>query len=274
MSVLRSIESKIEGLFEGVFGRAFRTHVQPVELARKLAKEMDEHRSVSVSRVYVPNEYTIYLSPGDREQFASYEGSLIGELQEYLGEHARRESYALLTAPRVVITIDADLAIGEFGIATRVVQPAAEPVAAGALGLPAAPAPPGPPLHEPPEPAATMVYRPRQAEEAQAEPEEAEAEPEVARELVTLTVDGREHELTSRRVVLGRSRECDVRIADANVSRRHAELVQEGATYWLVDLGSTNGTELNGARVDRAKLSDGDRITLGGTDVVFGRRLP
>ena len=64
MSVLRAIESKIEGLFEGVFGRAFRTHVQPVELARKLAKEMDEHRSVSVSRVYVPNEYTIYLSPG------------------------------------------------------------------------------------------------------------------------------------------------------------------------------------------------------------------
>ena len=123
MSVLRSIESKIEGLFEGVFGRAFRTHVQPVELARKLAKEMDEHRSVSVSRVYVPNEYTVYLSSGDRQQFASYEGSLIGELQEYLAEHARREAYALLTPPRVVITTDGDLATGEFGIATRLVQP-------------------------------------------------------------------------------------------------------------------------------------------------------
>ena len=104
MSVLRAIESKIEGLFEGVFGRAFRTHVQPVELARKLAKEMDEHRSVSVSRVYVPNEYTLYLSPADRAQFASYEGSLVGELQEYLAEHARREGYALLTPPRVLLT--------------------------------------------------------------------------------------------------------------------------------------------------------------------------
>ena len=123
MSVLRTIESKIEGLFEGVFGRAFRTHVQPVELARKLAKEMDEHRSVSVSRVYVPNEYTVYLSEGDREQFASYEGSLIGELQEYLTEHARREGYALLTPPRVAMETDVDLAIGEFGIATRVAQP-------------------------------------------------------------------------------------------------------------------------------------------------------
>ena len=81
MSVLKGIEGSIERLFEGVFGRAFRTHVQPVELARKLAKEMDEHRSVSVSRVYVPNEYSIYLSPADRQQFVSYEGSLVGELQ-------------------------------------------------------------------------------------------------------------------------------------------------------------------------------------------------
>src|SRR6478609_11526476 len=97
MSVLRAIESKIEGLFEGVFGRAFRTHVQPVELARKLAKEMDDHKNVSVSRVYVPNEYTVYLSPDDREQFASYEGQLTDELSEYLAEHARREGYALLS---------------------------------------------------------------------------------------------------------------------------------------------------------------------------------
>ena len=127
MSVLRAIESRIEGLFEGVFGRAFRTHVQPVELARKLAKEMDENRSVSVSRVYVPNEYTLYLSPADRAQFAAYEGSLVGELQEYLSEHARREAYALLTPPRVLLETDGDLAIGEFGIATRVIQPDEQP---------------------------------------------------------------------------------------------------------------------------------------------------
>ena len=91
MAVLRNIEQKLESLFEGVFGRAFRTHVQPVELARKLTKEMDEHRMVSVSRVYVPNEYSVYLSPQDRDQFSSYEDSLKAELQEYLGEHARRD---------------------------------------------------------------------------------------------------------------------------------------------------------------------------------------
>ena len=82
MALLRSIESRIEGLFEGVFGRAFRTHVQPIELARKLVKEMDDHRTVSVSRVYVPNEYTLYLCTQDRRRFSGYEPSLVGELQE------------------------------------------------------------------------------------------------------------------------------------------------------------------------------------------------
>src|ERR1700757_2362318 len=109
MTVLRTIESKLESLFEGVFGRAFRTNVQPVELARKLVKEMDEHRSVSVSRVYVPNEYTVYLSPSDREQFANFEDSLVVELQDYLAEHGRRERYVLLTQPRVKFETDADL---------------------------------------------------------------------------------------------------------------------------------------------------------------------
>ncbi|RDI75617.1 Protein of unknown function (DUF2662) [Gaiella occulta] len=277
MSVLRTIESKIEGLFEGVFGRAFRAHVQPVELARKLAKEMDEHRSVSVSRVYVPNEYTVYLSPGDRQQFASYEGSLIGELQEYLTEHARREGYALLTPPRVSITTDVDLVIGEFGIATRVAQPEEglpplPPASSAPIPAPPTPLVPAPPAATPAldsAPAATMIYRsPPFARE------DGVAPPEPEREVVTLTVDGRAHPITSRSVVIGRSREADIRLADVNVSRRHAEIVQEGATYWLVDLGSTNGTDVNGRRVTRAKLADGDRITIGATDIVFGRALP
>jgi len=288
LSVLRTIESKIEGLFEGVFGRAFRTHVQPVELARKLAKEMDEHRSVSVSRVYVPNEYTLYVSQGDREQFRSYEGSLIGELQEYLAEHARREGYSTLSSPRVVITTDDDLAVGEFGIATRIVQPDAGEMAP----LPTLPSVPADVV-----PAATVVYRPPVplapealapeplAPELGLEPElERELELEVAlegappnppaREIVTLTIGERVYPVTTSRVVLGRSRECDVRVPDANVSRRHCEVAQDGASSWSVrDLGSTNGTELNGHKISGASLADGDRITIGDTDVDFGRSL-
>src|SRR5438128_5402197 len=84
---------------------------------------MDDHRMVSVSRVYAPNEYSVYLSPTDREQFESYEESLLTEIQEYLAEHARRESYVLLSAPSILMNTDADLEVGEFGIATRMVQP-------------------------------------------------------------------------------------------------------------------------------------------------------
>jgi hypothetical protein len=276
LGLLKAIERKIEGLFEGVFGRAFRTNVQPIELARWLAREMDQHRSVSVSRVYVPNEYTVYLAPSDRAQFASYEGSLIGELQEYLAEHARREGYALLTPPTVIFTTDPDLAMGESGVSARVVQPreGLEPVRAPAPALggssspPPAVTPPAPPV--PQQPAQTMVYRPSEpAPEPDPEPEH-----EPARPVATLTVDGREVPVTADRVLLGRSRECDIRLVDTNVSRRHAEVRHEDDAYWIVDLGSTNGTELNGRRVERAKLSDGDRITLGATDLRFGLVLP
>jgi len=279
MSVLRTIESKIEGLFEGVFGRAFRTHVQPVELARKLAKEMDEHRSVSVSRVYVPNEYTIYLSSTDRQQFLSYEGSLIGELQEYLTEHARREAYALLTPPRVKFATDDDLAIGEFGIATRVAQPEdglpslpasrpPEPALVQSISISAPAAPVPLPVEAPAAVATTMIYR--QAEPETATPAAATA-PEPPREVVTLTLDGRAHSVTPTGVVIGRSRECDLRVADSNASRRHAQVTQDGESWVVVDLGSTNGTELNGRRITRETLTDGDRITIGATDIAFGR---
>jgi len=254
MPVLRSIESKIEGLFEGVFGRAFRTNVQPIELARKLVKEMDDHRSVSVSRVYVPNEYTVYLSPADRKQFASYEGSLVGELQEYLAEHARREQYALLTGPKVSITTDADLAVGEFGIATRLVTPDREE------------GPMLPPPELPAEaPAETMVYRP------EAPPPPPPPAPEPPPVTFSLVFGGKPHELGKPRVVLGRSKEADIRVPDENVSRRHSEVRREDDGYWIVDLGSMNGTIVNGKRVDRALLRDDDRITLGSTEIVFGR---
>jgi FhaA, N-terminal domain/FHA domain len=249
--VLRAIETRLERLFEGVFGRAFRTNVQPVELARKLAKEMDDHRSVSVSRIYVPNEYTVYLSSGDREQFEGYESSLVAELEEYLAEHAQRETYALLTPPRVVFETDDDLGVGEFGIATRLEQPQRVPADDDRR-------------EKQLQPGATMVYRPR------TQPTEAVSLEEMGVGLVgVLTWNGRRHLLEQGRAVLGRSRDADIQIDDPNVSRRHAELVQEGASYWIVDLGSTNGVEVDGRRVQRAQLSSGSTFTVGGTTITF-----
>jgi hypothetical protein len=255
VNVLRSIEQKIEGLFEGLFGRAFRTNVQPVELARKLVKEMDDHRTVSVSRIYVPNEYTVYLSPPDHEQFADYEGSLTTELRDYLAEHARREGYVLLTAPIVLMETDDDLAVGEFGIATRMAQREAS------RGEPS----PAPQL----ESGATMVYKPR----TEIPPEGPQADVVLAQEIVTLTMDGVSREVDKQRFVLGRSKDCDIQLVDPNVSRRHAELRQEGSAYWLIDLDSTNGSRVNGHHTARAKLESGDTITVGSTDLVFERRL-
>ena len=251
MSVLRNIEHKIEGLFEGVFGRAFRTHVQPVELARKLVKEMEDHRVISVSRVYAPNEYSVYLGPTDREQFASYEESLVSELQEYIAENARRERYELLSPPVVKLETDDDLEMGEFGIATRMVQgPTPEP------GAPPAQA----------QPAATMVYR---------KPVETEAvsveELGLGRETVSLEANGKKYDLDGVQTTIGRSKECDIQLPDPNVSRKHAEVRQEGAAYWAIDLDSTNGMEVNGRRQKRAKLRQGDRITVGSTELVFRR---
>ena len=113
-----------------------------------------------------------------------------------------------------------------------------------------------------------MIYPARPAADA---PVEAPPAPEPPREVVTITLAGHAHPITSRSFVIGRSRECDLRVTDGNASRRHAEIAQEGSVYVLVDLGSTNGTELNGRRVTRQELADGDRITIGATDLVFSR---
>jgi len=114
MSMLRNLEAKLGGLVEGAFGRAFKTSVQPVELAHKLAKEMEENQMASVSRVYVPNHYRVFLSPQDREQFSSYEPALRKELSDYLLEHARQEGLALTSRPQVEFHTD-DRLSGDFG---------------------------------------------------------------------------------------------------------------------------------------------------------------
>src|SRR3954469_18837048 len=156
VSVLRNIERKIGGLFEGVFNRTFRSSVQPVELARKLAKEMDEHKTISIHRVYVPDEYTIYLNPADREQFAAYETQMRTELAEYLVEHARREGYSLSARPLVLLETEDDLTVGTFGIAVSTQSPAVRAEAARAPE----PAQPEPPARDPQPPVAPPVAPP------------------------------------------------------------------------------------------------------------------
>jgi FHA domain-containing protein len=252
MSMLRNLEAKLGGLVEGAFGRAFRTSVQPVELAHKLAKEMEDNQMASVSRVYVPNHYRVFLSPQDREQFASYEPALRKELSDYLLEHARQESFALSTRPQVEFQTDERLDLGEFGIQAQLQATPEEEREIEAAGTPAPSS--GDFGH-------TMVYSPSR--------EARRIEPADDRRQALLVGGGRRNVLSGSHVVLGRSREADIVLQDPNVSRRHAELRRAEDGWQIVDLGSTNGIKVNGRRVDHHPLSPGDQITIGVTDLTF-----
>src|ERR687889_1455513 len=184
MSVLRNLESKLAGLVEGTFSRAFKSEVRPVEIARKLAREMDEHRVQSLSRTYVPNEYSVWLSPDDREQFSGYEDELRRELSGDLLEHARRERVALLTPPEITFKTDERLRLGEFGIQAPLVRPPDDP----AMGARQA------------EEGHTMVYS---TAERLSEPLR---EPDPRRATARLRVGDRTEVLGSQGAVLGRSR--------------------------------------------------------------------
>jgi Protein of unknown function (DUF3662)/FHA domain len=248
MSVLRNLENKIADLVEGTFGRVFRTQVRPVEIARKLAREMDEHKTVSVSRTYVPNEYVVWLSSEDRQRFEGVEHEVRDELSAYLLEHARRERLALVSRPQITFNTDERLRLGEFGIQARLVRPAADAVEQADHGH-------------------TMVYS--AAARTQEELHEARA---VRQGRPMLVAEGKRYAIGPGGATIGRSRECDIVLADSNVSRRHAELRPRGDGWTITDLGSTNGVRVNGRGVrprEPAALSPGDRVDVGTVDARF-----
>ncbi len=248
MSVLRNLESKLAGLVEGTFSRAFKSEVRPVEIARKLAREMDEHRVQSLSRVYAPNEYAVWLSPEDRAQFEGYEDELASELSGFLLEHARRERIALVTQPQIEFRTDEKLRLGEFGIQARLVRPPAHETEAPSQG----------------DEGHTMVYS---VSERVSEPLR---EPDPRRGSARLRVDGRTHVVGPAGAVLGRSRDCDVVLDDPNVSRHHAEVRPSGGSWIVNDLGSTNGVKVNGRRIRGPEsLKRGDVIEIGTSSIAF-----
>jgi hypothetical protein len=257
MNVLKSVETTIANLVEGTFGRLFRSEVRPMELARKLAREMDEHRTTSVSRVYAPHEYSVWLSPQDRARYEGFEHEVIDELCAYLLEHARREELILAASPAISFHTDERLALGEFGIQAQLVRPSGH-----------SEEPHSSPVLEP-EPAAghgeTMIYS--TSARVRGPVEEAQAR-RPARAL--LAVGGRLLPLPQRGATIGRSRDCEIVLEDAGISRRHVEIRPARDGWTVADLGSTNGVRLNGRTVRGAQpLHAGDRVELGSTEIVF-----
>jgi hypothetical protein len=177
LGILRSIESRLERVVEGSVGRLFRASVAPVELARKLAKELEEGKVVSVTQTYAPNEYTIYLSPRDRTRFADFEASLRNELASYLAEHARRAGYVMPTRPRVRFETESSLHTGIFGISTALVREDDSPLELEPLGAaPSAETPPAP-AATPAEPPPAQLAEPDPVVRSPLDPDPAESGP-------------------------------------------------------------------------------------------------
>jgi hypothetical protein len=257
MNVLKSVETTIANLLEGAFGRMFRSEVRPVELARKLTREMDEHRTESLSRTYAPNEFAVWLSPEDRARYEGVEDDVIDELCAYLLEHARRERLILSSPPHIAFHTDERLALGEFGIQAKLVRhspPRERPRAPDATREPAV------------ERGETMIYSTSARVGGPVQEARARRPPPRA----MLAVGSRRLLLPAAGGILGRSRECDIVLDDAGVSRRHAEIRPAADGWTIMDLGSTNGILLNGREVRSSQpLHAGDRIALGSTEIVF-----
>jgi hypothetical protein len=259
MNPLKTIETALSSLVEGTFGRAFRSEVRPIELAHKLAREMDEHRTVSVSRTYAPNEYSVWLSPQDRERYEGVEDEVIAELCSYLLEHARREQLILASQPLISFHTDEALSLGEFGIQARLVR--ANDAAVDERDAARAAV-----LHEQlGEHGQTMIYS---TSARVREPVEQAHARRPAR--VLLAVGGRRLLIPPGGGVIGRSRDCDIVLDDAGISRRHAEVAPRTDGWVMTDLGSTNGVRVNGRAISGEQpLRQGDRVELGSTEIIF-----
>jgi hypothetical protein len=214
---LRGFERRLERMVEGVFAGLFRTGLRPVELGRRLVREMDDERTVDVrGRTVVPNHFDVELAASDHAQFADIADTLARELADAAREHARDEGYSFLGPVEVEITTSDSMRTGAFQITARMKQGAGG-AGAGSLVLPT----------------------------------------------------GDRVPLGEQVLTIGRLPESNIVLADPNVSRAHAEIRPQGLGYVLVDLGSTNGTRVNGVRVSEHALADGDEIACGNTRMRF-----
>jgi hypothetical protein len=213
---LQQVERRLERLVEGVFSKAFRGGLQPVELARRVVREMEGGRTVSTRGTVAPNHAVITISEADAERFESFADALILELEDAMREHARDRNYRFIGPVKVELFQDPDFSKSEHTVVVEVRQgPGGMPAAALVLG------------------------------------------------------DGSRIAIGEDPVTIGRSPECTVKLSDSTVSRRHAEIVRDGDAWVLRDVGSSNGTNVNGAAIGEHVLADGDEVKVGAVSLRF-----
>ncbi|MHB9003359.1 MAG: FhaA domain-containing protein [Coriobacteriia bacterium] len=252
MSILSDFEDRIAGAVEGLFAGAFRSPVQPAELAKALSRAMDDGRQVGVSTVYAPTVFRVQLSKEDTREFGEFLPTLAGELSTYLSGYADEHGYKLPARPTIEFDVHDGLKLGRFRVAASL-GAASAAVQAEAQRHPA---------------------RPRTPMAPAAEMRTATADDEGSAGMfarATVTVSDMHHDiaLEGDRMVVGRLSECQICLPDQNVSRQHAAFVSEGAGWAIEDLDSTNGTLLNGEPIRHARLRDGDVIGIGATKLSY-----
>lgn len=252
MGVAKGIEQRLEGLVEGFFAKTFRSGLQPIEVGRRIQREMGDGKTVSVNRVYAPNEFRVVMGSEDYERFSQMEAGLSKEFTEIVIEAAKSNRWNLMGLPRFTFREDASIGRGEFNLETSFAADEARKARVS--------------THEPnaKDPSATGAIQTHTAERLGLGGS--------CPMLLVLDEEGKPTErisLTKDPVVIGRMSTNDVVLADSNVSRRHAELRRDGDAWTLVDLGSTNGSVVNGRSAREHVLADGDRLAFGTSELVF-----
>jgi predicted component of type VI protein secretion system len=258
MGVLQDFERRLEGAVEGFFARAFRSGLQPVELAKAVRRYAEDNQHVTADGVVVPNVYRIRVSPRDHERLAGFGASLPRELAEVVVRTASERGWLLRGPGKVRIEVGDDVRFGMYALTARVEavgdgqpSPRSQPATPSRPAAPAAPAPATPAREEPRSPIEhTQVVS---------------STPRAGLQLrvVSGADAGRTAPVSGQRMTLGRLSSCDVPIQDSTVSREHAALVRRGGAWWVIDLGSTNGTRVNGVKAAEQPVHPGDRLELG-----------
>lgn len=253
MSFARNLEKGLEGFMEGFFTRVFRSKLQPLEVGRRLQREMGENKTISVNRVYAPNDFRIFIGPEDYERFLPLQAGLLAEFTDVIIETAKQNRWNLTGRPQVVFIEEDDFGRGEFRVESSLTADEGDMAPAVATR----------------QPDETDIGSTRAISMSTAERLGVSGSGAV---LVVEEGGGRTGEtisITRSPVVIGRLSSVDIVLADANVSRRHAELRREGPAWKLKDLGSTNGTFVNSKPVTDGPLEDGDRLLFGNSELVF-----
>jgi hypothetical protein len=253
MGVAKNIERRLEGLLEGFFAKVFRSGLQPIEVGRRILREMEEGRTVSVNRVYAPNDFRILIGPEDYSRFSQMEVGLQREFSEIVIEQAKDNRWNLMGMPRITFEMEDGLGKGEFRVEASL---AADPDRQA-------------PRASTREPNADDLSATRAVS---AEDADRLGLRGAGAELVLLGDEQKEKEriaVTRTPITIGRLSGNDVVLTDPNVSRRHAELRRDNERWFLVDLGSTNGTLVNGKLAKEHELKNGDRCSFGTTELIF-----